>query len=85
MRSRKRRYHAPVLRRLFTLGSALSLVLCLTSSFGKSSSPSEWTGFLDLAAELPRIAPADVEYRSLPMLDGAAPFREQLRRRCHVD
>jgi protein-tyrosine phosphatase len=39
----------------------------------------KWTAFLDLAAELPRIAPADVEYRSLPMLDGAAPSPEQLR------
>jgi protein-tyrosine phosphatase len=39
----------------------------------------KWTAFLDLAAELPRIAPADAEYRSLPMLDGAAPFPEQLR------
>lgn len=38
-----------------------------------------WSAVLDLAAEFPRMAPPDVSYRALHMLDGAVPSEAQLR------
>jgi protein-tyrosine phosphatase len=38
-----------------------------------------WAAVLDLAAEFPRVASGDAEYRALPMLDGAVPSEAQVR------
>jgi protein-tyrosine phosphatase len=38
-----------------------------------------WSSVLDLAAEFPRVAPKEMAYRSLPMLDGVAASERQLR------
>lgn len=55
MRSRKRRYDAPVLRRLFIFASALSLLLCLTA--GTMWVRSYWKGefVVGLRAILPAV------------------------------